>query len=119
MKNYVMHKDVTAHYTSLEDLRAGWNLPPVQRKTSNADKLKSQQEKFLSKHICKACGKPMVYSGGNLMICTNPDCKGIKVEKTLKKFDHGVEKEEVRVNYLPSFDILTDRGADIAHNIFE
>lgn len=98
-------------YNSLEELRTAWNLKPVTRKTKNAVKLSEQQERFCSKHKCKACGKPMTYIGGNQMVCTNENCKGIKIE-------HTDNDGNILVSYETSYDLLDDLGAEIANNIF-
>ena len=87
-----MSKGTTEHYTSFKDLREAWGLPKVTNKTRDAKKLKKQQESFLSKHICRACGNPLTYTGGNIMTCTNPDCKGIKIEREDKALLHRTEK---------------------------
>ena len=97
MSNYRMSKGTTEHFTSLEEMRTAWGMKPVIKKTSDKKKLKEQQERFLSKHKCKACGTPMTYIHGNVMACKNPECKGIEIN---------------------SFCTLDDLGAEIASNIF-
>lgn len=54
MSNYRMSKGTTEHFTSLEEMRTAWGMKPVTKKTSDKKKLKEQQERFLSKHKCKA-----------------------------------------------------------------
>lgn len=111
MKNYRMSKGTTEHYTSLEDLRISFGLKPVTKKTRDDEKLKKQQESFVKKHRCKACGMPMTYMNGNVMTCQNPKCKGIEIKRLDK------EGNEV-TSYITSYDILDDKGAEIANNIF-
>ena len=91
MSNYRMSKGTTEHFTSLEEMRTAWGMKPVTKKTSDKKKLKEQQERFLSKHKCKACGTPMTYIHGNVMACKNPECKGMKSSakiKTVMKWYH-------------------------------
>ena len=111
MREYRMSKGTTEHYTDLATLRAAWGKKPVVKKTSDAVKLKKQQEDFMSKHRCKACGAPMAYSGGNIMTCVNEKCKGIEVKR------EDAEGNEM-VSYITSYDLLDDLGAEIANNIF-
>nr|DAZ58788.1 MAG TPA: NAD-dependent DNA ligase C4 zinc finger domain [Caudoviricetes sp.] len=111
MKNYRMSKGTTEHYTSFKDLRESWGLPKITNKTRDTKKLKKQQESFLSKHICRACGNPLTYTGGNIMTCTNPDCKGIKIEREDKEGN-------VITSYITSVHLLDSVGEKIAHNIF-
>lgn len=111
MSNYRMSKGTTEHFTSLEEMRTAWGMKPVTKKTSDKKKLKEQQERFLSKHKCKACGTPMIYIHGNVMACKNPECKGIEIKR---KDKDGNEM----VSYINSFCTLDDLGAEIASNIF-
>ena len=111
MKHYRMSKGETEHYSSLEDLRVAWGLKPITKQTKDEQKLTKQREHFLGKHLCSACKKPMTYIGGNQMVCQNENCKGIKHETK-------TETGDVRIWYTPSFELLDDKGADIAHNIF-
>lgn len=110
MNNYRLSRGVTAHYSSLEELREAYGLKPFVKRTNDANKLQKQQEVFCGKHKCKACGKPMVWTGGNVMTCQNPACKGIKVERETP--------EGKIVSYVTSYDLLDDIGAEIAGNIF-
>lgn len=112
MKHYRMSNGTTEHYTSLEDLRVAWGMKKLIKKTSDAVKLKKQQESFSNKHKCKACGNPLTYSGGNIMTCTNPDCKGIKIEREDKEGN-------IITSYITSFCLLDPLGAEIANNIFK
>ena len=101
MSNYRMSKGTTEHFTSLEEMRTAWGMKPVTKKTSDKKKLKEQQEKFLSKHKCKACGTPMTYIHG----------KGIEIKREDKDGNE-------MVSYINSFCTLDDLGAEIASNIF-
>lgn len=111
MSNYRLSKGTTEHYTSLEELRAAWGKKPFVKRTKDEAKLKSQREKFCNKHLCKACKQPMEYVGGNVMTCTNPECKGVKIE-------HKDKEGNVYYTYMTSYDLLRPLGAEIASNIF-
>lgn len=111
MKNYRMSKGTTKHYTSLTDLREDFKLKPIIKKTSDAEKLAKQQESFVNKHKCKACGLPMTYMNGNIMTCKNPECKGIEIKREDK------DGNEI-VTYVTPYEVLSDKGAEIANNIF-
>lgn len=100
-----------ACYSSFEELAKSMNIKPVSKVTKDKKKLEEQQERFLSKHKCKACGHPMTYIGGNMMTCTNPECKGIKVTK---ENEDGTKS----ISYITSYDLLDDIGGEIAGNIF-
>lgn len=112
MKNEKMSKGVTACYTSLEELRAAWGLKPVTRRTKDENKLNTQRIKFQKNHLCKSCGKPMTFIGGNQMVCSNSDCLGIEIEHTDKEGN-------ITMTYLPSYDLLDNKGTVIAQNIFD
>ena len=113
MKTKRLPKDVSEYYTSFEELRVGWNLKPVTKQTSDKSKLEKQRVDFCKRHVCSACKKPMVYVAGvNMLVCQNPDCKGIKHEQK------DSETGEVKVWYSPSYDLLDERGSNIAQNIF-
>ena len=111
MKNYRLSSGTKEHYTSLADLREAWGMKPIVKKTNDAEKLAKQQEKFVSKHICKACGQPMTFIHGNVMACKNPKCKGIEIKREDKEGN-------VIISYINSCEILNDKGAEIANNIF-
>ena len=53
----------------------------------------------------------MTYIGDNIMTCTNPKCRGIKIER---KNDDGTKT----VNYFTSFSLLDEKSQDVAGNIF-
>ena len=111
MKFYRMSKGETAHYSSFEELRTAWGLAPVIKQTKDKAKLEKQRENFLNRHLCPACKQPMSYLGGNMMACQNENCKGIKHEA---KNDLG----ETRVWYTVPYELLDEKGSDVANNIF-
>ena len=111
MREFRMGCGTREHYTSFEECAKAWGCKPVIKKTKDANKLASQQEKFCARHKCKACGQPMTYVGGNQMTCTNEKCKGIKVEREDK------EGNKI-VSYVVSYELLDELGAEIANNIF-
>lgn len=98
-------------YSSFQELAEAYKIKPTSKVTKNKEKLKSQQEKFLKHYICKACHQPMTYIGDNIMTCTNPKCRGIKIER---KNDDGTKT----VNYFTSFSLLDEKSQDVAGNIF-
>ncbi len=88
MSNYRMSKGTTEHFTSLEEMRTAWGMKPVTKKTSDKKKLKEQQERFLSKHKCKACGTPYMVM---LWLVKILNVKGLKSSakiKTVMKWYH-------------------------------
>ena len=113
MKPKRLSKDVTEYYTSFEEMAKSWGVKPRRKQTKDKDKLVKQREIFCSKHICSNCKQPMTWIGGNIMSCLNPSCNGIKHEQVINS-----ETGEVKVWYSPSYDILDERGASIAENIF-
>lgn len=102
----------TEHYTSLSEMRKAWGLKPVVKQTKDESKLMTQRETFGSKHLCPACKRAMTYVGGNILTCTNEKCNGEKHE--FKNEETG----EARVWYTPVYNLLDERGAEIAANIF-
>lgn len=109
--SYRLSKDTTACYFSFEEMRKAYGDKPIKKKPNNAKKLEEVQNKFKSYHKCRACGKFMDWIGGNLMSCTNPQCRGIKVEREDNEGNKIVE-------YITSYDILNDHFAEVAENIF-
>lgn len=97
-----------AQYSSLSELREAYNLKPFVKRTNNENKLNSQREKFAERHKCKACENPMALVAGNVMSCTNPDCKGIEMRNA-----------DGSKYYIASYDLLDEKGAEIAMNIFD
>ena len=111
MKFYRKSKGETEHYSSFEELRDAWGLKPVIKQTKDKAKLEKQKEKFLNGHLCSACKKPLTYIGGNLLTCTNENCNGQKHEKIL-------ESGEKRIWYTTVYELLDDKGSEIAMNLF-
>ena len=110
---YRKAKGVKEQYNSLDELRAAWGCKELGKKrTKDLDKLVAQREAFCSHHLCRGCQKPMTYIGACAMACTNPSCKGIKVERT------GKDGQTI-VSYEVAYDILEDKFRDIAENIFD
>lgn len=112
MKAYRLSKGVTEHYTSFEELRAAWGLKPVTKQTKNKDKLQEQREFFCSKNLCPACKKPMVWVGESIMVCQNPDCRGVQHEYV------DPETGETKVRYSPSYKFLNEKNTEKAKTIF-
>lgn len=103
MGYYRYSKDTTAHYTSLEEMRAAMNIAPASKRTKNKEKLAQQRERFLGK--CKVCGQPLQYiEGTNVLSCKNPDCKGLKIKDDL---------------IIPINKVLDSHSAEIAHALFD
>lgn len=111
MKPKRLSKGVTEEYTSFEEMAKAWGCKPRRKQTSDKEKLEQQRQTFCSRHKCPVCKRPMVYIGGNQMVCKNPECKGFKHEQVM---DTG----ENRLWYSPAFDLLDDKSAEIARNIF-
>lgn len=110
---YRKAKNVKEQYNSLEELREAWGCKELgKRRTKDETKLTAQREAFCSHHKCRGCGLPMVYVGAGAMACKNPDCKGIKVERTNKE---GL----VITTYEVSYDVLDGKFVEIAENLFD
>lgn len=105
-------RDVKEQYNSLEELRSAWNCKPIKKRTSDNGKLQAQREAFCGRHKCKACNQPMTYVGASAMACQNPNCKGLKNERTL------ADGTKV-IAYEVSYELLDPLGAEIAQNIFD
>ena len=111
MREFRKAKGVTEHYTSLEELRIGFGLKPIVKRTKDESKLKTQQEKFLG--TCKVCKQPMsLINGCNVLACKNPECRGIKMTDTN---EDGTE----RVWYIPVSRVLDEKGFQISQNLFD
>lgn len=97
-------------YYSFQELAKDFGCKPVKRRTNDMDKLKSQQEKFAGR--CKVCGNVLTYhQGTNVLTCTNPECKGIKMTS---KNDDGTE----RTWFIPVTRMVDETGMEIAINLF-
>jgi hypothetical protein len=105
-------KDTVAVYKDFNSLRKAFGLPKINKQTRDKTKLAKQRENFAGKHVCRGCGKPMTMDlNTNIMVCTNPGCKGIK---RTKLDSEGNEK----VYFTPSYFLLNEKGAEIGNNIF-
>ena len=103
-------KDITAQYSSFEEVAKAWGCKPVKKRTDDEEKLKKQQEKFVGK--CKVCGQDLTYIyGTNVLACTNESCKGIKMTS---KNEDGTENTW----YVPVTRTVDSKGMDIAINLF-
>lgn len=111
MREFRMGNGTKEHYTSLEELGKAWGCKPAVKQTKDKEKLTKQRENFCGYHKCKACGEPMSYLGGSIMACKNEKCKGIKLERKDKDGN-------TIVSYLTSYELLDDKYAEIAENIF-
>lgn len=101
--------------TSLEDLRAEYGLPPLRRQTRDKNKLQGQREAFGNRHKCPLCDSTMTHiEGTNMMFCPNKDCKGYS--QTEKDEETG---ETSAIYRSVAFELLDDRGTNIANNIFK
>lgn len=70
-----IEKNVIRYFGFDEVAREVYGLKPATKQTQNAGKRKDMQQKFEKNHMCKTCGQPMTYIGGNLVCCKNPECK--------------------------------------------
>lgn len=109
MKEFRNPKGVTAHYTSFEELRKGFGLPELRKRTNDEAKLKAQKEKFLGN--CPYCKGSLSYVGGNVVACKNESCKG-------KKFEKENEDGTKTVVCHPYYKLLNDNGSEIAGRLF-
>ena len=114
MREFRLSKGVTERYTSLEELGQAFGCKPYIKQTKDKEKLKKQRENFCNHYRCRACGEPMVWMGElgeSVMICKNEKCKGIKHER--------IDTEgNTIVSYSVSYEILDNKFADRAKNIF-
>lgn len=109
-KKLRLSKDTTAYYNSFEEAAKAFGCRPVKKRTDDLDKLAKQQERFVGK--CKVCGENLTYiSDTNILACTNPACKGIKM--TSKD-----EEDNEKVWYIPVTRMVDDKGFEIALNLF-
>ena len=111
MRVFRLSKGDTEHYTSFEELRAAWGLKAFTKQTKDKNRLAKQRENFCARNICPICKQPMVYIGGNQLVCKNVSCNGYK---------HEVETDsgEKKVFYTPVFKLLDETSAEIANNLF-
>lgn len=112
MREFRKAKDVTEHYTSLEELRKSFGLKQVKKRTDDQEKLKAQRDKFVG--VCRVCKNPLVWiEGTNILACKNPECKGVKMTSKSEEED-GTEK----VWYIPVTRVLDTEGMEIAERLF-
>ena len=113
MKEFRKSKGVTARYTSLEELRKGFGLKPIEkRRTKDIEKLEMQREKFLGK--CPVCKQTLSYIyGTNYKVCKNEKCKGIEY--------HGKNEDGTEYSYCVPYisKPLDEYGKNIAMNLFD
>lgn len=81
------------------------SLSTSKEKTVNEE----SRNKFLGK--CRICGETMTYVGGNVVLCKNEKCKGIKRTKKDKEGNDIVFYDSV-------FRLLDDKGVEIAEKLF-
>lgn len=113
MRNYRPSKGETAHYTSLEQMRDALDIPKMQKRSKNKDKLEADQSKFLG--VCRSCGKSLHYiSGTNILVCNNESCKGRKLQPKSTEANSETTDEK----YVPVMRILNEKGTEIAENLF-
>lgn len=107
MSKQIVNKEKAKNYNSFTDLAMAWGCRPYSKKLKNPQKLKSLRLKFFEHHMCKGCGKPMVWGEGtNIAYCNNPDCKGIPEKR-----------KDGTIIYYPSFEILDNKSSSIAEAV--
>lgn len=111
MRSYRMSKGETEHYSSFAELGKAWGCKPLIKQTKDKTKLGKQRENFSKGYLCPACKMPMQYIGGNMMVCQNESCNGIKYER---KTDTG----ETKTWYTVPYEIMDEKSSEIAYNIF-
>lgn len=100
----------TKTYYSFQELAKDFGCKPVKKRTSDMDKLTAQREKFVGR--CKVCNSLLTYhTGTNVLTCTNPECKGIKMTS---KNEDGTE----RTWFIPVTRMVDETGMEIAINLF-
>ena len=76
MSNKQNNKKEQKVYTSFNELaQEVYGLPSYTKQIQNNGKRTDAKQKFEKFNTCKTCGQPMSYLGGNVVCCTNPDCK--------------------------------------------
>lgn len=99
------------HYESFAELREAFGLKPIKR--TNMNKLNKEKNTFESKFKCKVCGAPLtLVKGSNVLVCSNPSCKGFKhVEKT--------EDGKKLVTYEPVHVLLNEHVGEYANRLYD
>lgn len=69
-----IEKNGPRYFSFDEVAKEVFGLSPVEKTVRNESKKKEYQDKFTKSHMCKTCKRPLVYMGGNVMCCTNPEC---------------------------------------------
>lgn len=111
MREFRKGKNCTEHYTSFSEAAKAFGCREVVKRTKDENKLAMQREKFLG--ICKVCKQPLhLVSGCNVLSCTNPDCRGVKMTGTN-------EDGSTYEWYIPVNRVLDSKGAEIARNLFD
>ena len=97
-------------YNSFKDIAKDIGLKPFTRKTSDKNKLESQQKKFLG--TCPYCHQMLTYiKDTNVLVCNNENCKG-------KKKEYYNKAGEKVVTYEPYSKLLLGKSAAIADTLF-
>lgn len=101
-------------YYSFDDLAVEeFGMKPLNRKTNDTQKLAAQQEKF--EGVCPYCKQRAHFiPGTNVVVCTNPQCKGKKI--TYKVDTESGEEEYAK--YSPFVKILSEKAGEIGNTIF-
>lgn len=69
-----IEKNGPRYFSFDEVAKEVFGLSPVEKTVRNESKKKEYQDKFTKSHMCKTCKRHLVYMGGNVMCCTNPEC---------------------------------------------
>ena len=69
-----IEKNGPRYFSFNEVAKEVFGLPPVEKTVRNESKKKEYQDKITKSHMCKTCKHPLVYMGGNVMCCANPEC---------------------------------------------
>lgn len=95
---------------AFEAIRKQFGLEAKNMRTPNEAKLKKQQERFMQKHQCPVCGGTKTFiKGTNVMVCQNPECKGVPVK----------DKDGNVVSYNVPFSELSNKSEAIASAILD
>ncbi len=78
-------------YFGFDDLLTRYYKVKPKSKSKQNEELKA---KFEKRHVCHTCKSPLVYVGGNVMTCKNPECAS------------------------PNFELLDAQGKAIANSLY-